>query len=742
MHGNCTGNPTSCYRHLPRSELVVQPWHWFSCHGQAKLCCCCRTQDCCESYEEAEGFFFEDLRNVKTCLYSTSSQSEEMSVVRLKCFMPKHVAPPTDVAVIRQLRTLLLAHEATLTQQRLEPSTPLVGLTQTFDALLELVREMQGIRVHIVYLTPKALRDGVEAPTKQVLSTPAGTEMQEWPDQLQAYEMCLASLATLKLDAVGLATTFKPLLKTLSDRAGVIEPPLPPRDLNITLPDDWHRDKSMELLEVPEDLRRLKHQIAHLVIASNCIKTLPSWLSEFHLLETLELHCGTQSECPLKQLPCFSGLTNLRALKISLDKLESLPDTIGEDLKALTSLHLLECSVLQILPPLPVSVTTLHLRNVGCEATDASGEEIPSCIRRLTSLTDLAASSKAYRRLPDWISELKNLKRFTLGGPDESEFTRLPDELGRLVSLQFLELCALHNVAVLPTLERLTSLKGLAVSFCDQLQELPALPVGTLQTLMVENCDNMQRLPPISTLMGLQKLTLHLEAIRELPANFGQLTALRKLKLNLPSCEELPASVGSLTGIKSVEIMSCKFNDLPTTFKDLTSLNKLTIFWGVDDSCNRVCETLASLLLTFRELKELTLSGSWTWTSRTETTTLACGITSIRTISSSHHVHEEGEFEIARSLKARSNVFETPILVVNRMPKLKRYWQALALPAEAVGWDNKTILNYFACELLNKANKILAFAQGLHARLGAVSRVSCLNDSILTIIGNEVSKAP
>jgi len=64
-----------------------------------------------------------------------------------------------------------------------------------------------------------------------------------------------------------------------------------------------------------------------------------------------------------------------------------------------------------------------------------------------------------------------------------------------------------------------------------------------------------------------------------------------------------------------------------------------------------------------------------------------------------------------------------------------RYWQALALPAEAVGWDNKTILNYFACELLNKANKILAFAQGLHARLGAVSRVSCLNDSILTIIG-------
>ena len=122
-------------------------------------------------------------------------------------------------------------------------------------------------------------------------------------------------------------------------------------------------------------------------------------------------------------------------------------------------------------------------------------------------LGSLAASSKAYRRLPDWISEPKSLRRFTLGGGlDKSELTRLPDELERLTSLQFLELFALQ-VAVLPTLAQLTSLKGLAVSFCSRLQEVPALPVGTLQTLIVEDCGSIQRLPPTSTLMGLQKLS-------------------------------------------------------------------------------------------------------------------------------------------------------------------------------------------------------------------------------------------
>jgi len=322
MHGFCNSGH-GCHRPLSRSELVIQ--------GRDTLCCCCRTQDGGDSHLEAEGLF-EDLRDVRTYRFQLNLSPyaeddfecvEEVSMVRLTCFTPKHVASPTEVDLICKLRCLLLAHEAALAQHKLELSTPLVVLTQTFAALLDLVREMQGIRVHIVYFGEndmggaRSLRAGVEAFSKQdqVLSTEA-TETQEWPHKLQAYESCLASLAALKLDAVGLAATFKPLLKTLSNRASVIEHSMQPQDPGpleiaaaagpaLMLPDGRYRNDRMDLVELPEDLRRLKNQIAHLVIASNCIKTLPSWLNEFHLLETLELHHGNYFECPLTELPTF-----------------------------------------------------------------------------------------------------------------------------------------------------------------------------------------------------------------------------------------------------------------------------------------------------------------------------------------------------------------------------------------------------------------------------------------------------
>jgi len=43
-----------------------------------------------------------------------------------------------------------------------------------------------------------------------------------------------------------------------------------------------------------------------------------------------------------------------------------------------------------------------------------------------------------------------------------------------------------------------------------------------------------------------------------------------------------------------------------------------------------------------------------------------------------------------------------------------RHQQALALPAEATGWDNTLVLRNFALELLVKANMILVFAGGMH----------------------------
>ena len=60
--------------------------------------------------------------------------------------------------------------------------------------------------------------------------------------------------------------------------------------------------------------------------------------------------------------------------------------------------------------------------------------------------------------------------------------------------------------------------------------------------------------------------------------------------------------------------------------------------------------------------------------------------------------------------------------------------QVLSLPAVATEWDNKTILTYFQVE----QQKLVAFASGLQARLGAASGVLWLDEHALLLIGNEV----
>ena len=61
-------------------------------------------------------------------------------------------------------------------------------------------------------------------------------------------------------------------------------------------------------------------------------------------------------------------------------------------------------------------------------------------------------------------------------------------------------------------------------------------------------------------------------------------------------------------------------------------------------------------------------------------------------------------------------------------------WQALGLPPEAVGWDNKRILDFFRIQ----QQKVVAFAGGMHARLGDGSVVLSMNELAFVMIADEV----
>ena len=66
--------------------------------------------------------------------------------------------------------------------------------------------------------------------------------------------------------------------------------------------------------------------------------------------------------------------------------------------------------------------------------------------------------------------------------------------------------------------------------------------------------------------------------------------------------------------------------------------------------------------------------------------------------------------------------------------RLSTCWRALGLPAAAAGWTNKMTLDYLRLQ----QQKVAAFASGMHARLGAASGVSWLDEQALVMIANEV----
>ena len=66
--------------------------------------------------------------------------------------------------------------------------------------------------------------------------------------------------------------------------------------------------------------------------------------------------------------------------------------------------------------------------------------------------------------------------------------------------------------------------------------------------------------------------------------------------------------------------------------------------------------------------------------------------------------------------------------------RLSTCWQALGLPAAAADWSNATTLEFFRVQ----QRKVAAFASGMHARLGAASEVSRLDEQTLVMIADEV----
>ena len=422
----------------------------------------------------------------------------------------------------------------------------------------------------------------------------------------------------------------------------------------------------------------------------------------------------------------------------------------------------------------------------GSEDGEIALVEVPDGLRQLTEVRELRVACSALRTAPVWLGELVNLEVLYLDAGDRSGFVQrivrgdffsvtleaLLSSLSGLAALKHLtlkgfDLAVSQHLAPLPALiERLTSLETLHIEDFRELEELPCFERFTaLQELTLKSFSKLAQLPAIGVLTNLTTLNLnHIPQLTQLPPCFGQLTSLKRLCLSgLLELEELPGSVKALTRMHTLQVCGCsKLASLPASILvELSALKKLSL-WNLRKLTSLPKSIGAPSALTMLDLRgcalrdvpssielltKLRVIRLWipAEVDGRAFKTLATLLPALRLL---EHLDvgglgEDDVLSIGRSLKAwplpllesTYQSIDLPIMPNEFLPlNLKQCWQTLGLLPEAAVWDDTEILGHWRLQ----QQKVVAFAGGLHARLGSASRVSSLNDVALVLIADEV----
>ncbi|XP_059625790.1 disease resistance protein RPV1-like isoform X2 [Cornus florida] len=208
----------------------------------------------------------------------------------------------------------------------------------------------------------------------------------------------------------------------------------------------------------------------------------------------------------LTKTPNFTGLGSLEILLLShCTKLGEVDQSIG-CLKNLLVLNMKNCQNLCKLPRTMLLLKSLvHLDISGC--SKLGGSAIISWFSSLASLT----------RSPDSIglspASIQGSSCFLKLYLENCNISCVPNQIGSLISLQFLNLSR-NNFSSLPaSITSLPKLKGLYLNQCTWLQLLPGLPIK-LKGLSANYCTSLERISieskvdeaPFMTFYGCPKL--------------------------------------------------------------------------------------------------------------------------------------------------------------------------------------------------------------------------------------------
>ncbi|XP_052830852.1 leucine-rich repeat-containing protein 40, partial [Octopus bimaculoides] len=253
--------------------------------------------------------------------------------------------------------------------------------------------------------------------------------------------------------------------------------PVPKCVLNINIEEvesarNFTLDSSAERWWDQTDLTRL-------IIANNCLNSLPEDIRLIHALNLLDVHDNN-----LESLPDTLGdLIELQKLVLSRNKLTTLPDTI-QQLQNLT--------VLQI--------------------DNNNMTNLPDGIGQLSNLEDLNASNNSLVTLPPNLGKLTKVRNLNLSS---NQLTTIPAEVGNMSQMRN----SVHEL-------------HLGFNYITELSKEHLAPLGQI-TLMDLRDNKLKEIPAeITLLANLQRLDLTNNSLQGLPNEVGLMVNLRNLQFD------------------------------------------------------------------------------------------------------------------------------------------------------------------------------------------------------------------
>ena len=443
----------------------------------------------------------------------------------------------------------------------------------------------------------------------------------------------------------------------------------------------------------------------------------------------------------LEQIPDLSQLTSLQSL--TLDDCEALfalrlPAGLLAQLGALKQLELRRLPALPEMPDASGLTSLESLRIVECFPCEYS---MPASITLPSTLKELTLDGVSMEEdFPD-LSGLTSLEILECGFPKMLSAS-IFGQLGLLKALKF----NLLMLEEMPDVSGLTSLEDLTIEDC-RLKTLPTSmgQLGVLKKLTLRGLD-MEKMPVIIGELGaLKELTLHdLPELKEMPDTLGRLTALEHLNIwVLAKLEEIPDTLGGLTSLEILTLSECSLlKALPASIMHLSRLQHLEVIECPlqDMPCIEALTALRNLHLDVTDYTQenrtfKSLSRSLPCLQQLDKLLLRVNTEPDQNGYSDHmDVRVEDVLAVGRALRA------WPLPLLHHVEdygmdlSLRACRQALGLPAAAADWSNATTLEFFRVQ----HHKVAAFASGLHARLGAASEVSRLDEQALVMIADEV----